>query len=120
MEKIVQHPARPAYLVVALFSAIGVGFGAWAYFGTETGVDGTEGALLALLGALAVMLCALLVVQAEPAGKGRVALDVLMGLGAILTSFAAWMLMQYIFAAAMALAFVALIVAATRPVRRIA
>ena len=48
----------------------------------------------------------------------RRALDLLLGLGALLTAFAAWMLMQDIFALAMVLSFAGLLLAlAPRPGR---
>lgn len=89
-----------------------------AYFGTATDVDGTIGALLAPLGALAVTLAALVCLAELPRGI-NITLDVLFLLGALLTAFAAWMLMQYLFAAAMVLSFLALVAAISIPRREV-
>jgi hypothetical protein len=52
------HPlhrrTRLAYALVAAPAALGAVLGAFAYFGADTGVDGTVGALLAIVGAVAV------------------------------------------------------------------
>lgn len=118
MDNTASPPAHRAYMAVAVSAAIGAGFGAWALLAPETGVTGTAGAMLALFGAVAVTLCALVVVQARPSGRGRPALDALMGVGAALTAFAAWMLMQPVFTLAMIVAMVAVVIAALRPNRR--
>ncbi|MGP1396901.1 MAG: hypothetical protein ACTS3R_15450 [Inquilinaceae bacterium] len=101
---------------MAVPAAVGAALGAWAYFGKNTGVDGTIGALLAFLGAVAVTLGALAAVARLP-GWASVTLNVLLALGTLLTAFAAWMLMQTLFAIAMLLAGVALCVALLAPGR---
>lgn len=90
--------------------------GAIAYFGTETGVDGTIGALLALLGALSVTAAALVCLARLPRGV-NVTLDVLLFLGSILTAIAAWMLMQHLFATVMVLCVLSLVAAVSIPAR---
>jgi quinoprotein glucose dehydrogenase len=103
------------HALIAVPAAIGAVLGAYAYFGSETGVDGTGGALLAMLGAAAVALAGLV----RPAvGLGRVLLDILIALGAALTAFAAWMLMQDAFALAMLASLIGLAVALLVPSRR--
>lgn len=100
--------------MAAAFAAAGITFAALAYFGTASGVDGTTGALLALLGSLAVTVAALVCLAELPHGV-NITLNVLLLLGAVLTAFAAWMLMQYLFAAAMVLSFLALVAAISMP-----
>jgi quinoprotein glucose dehydrogenase len=104
--------------LVAAFAAAGLILAALAYFGTATGVDGTTGALLALLGSLAVTVAALVCLARLPRGV-NITLDVLLLVGALLTAFAAWMLMQYLFAAAMVLSFLTLVAAISMPRREV-
>ncbi|XBQ15446.1 MAG: hypothetical protein ABL308_10825 [Oceanicaulis sp.] len=103
---------RKRYLAAGLPALIGVVLAALAYFGTHTGVDGTRGALLALIGAVCVTLG--LGVAAVPAVRGGLlaALLILIGIGAALTALAAFFLMQYGFLVAMLVALAALIAAA--------
>ena len=101
---------RTSYALVLLPALVGAVLGAIAYFSPDTGVDGTPGALLALIGALAVTLGALLAMVPSVRGWALGLLNFLLGLGALLTTAAAYFLMQYLFAAAMALAFVGLFV----------
>jgi hypothetical protein len=116
-----QPAARPGHVLVVVPALVGAVLGAAAYSGTETGVDGTSGALIALAGAIAVAAGGLLAMLVPLSRGWRRTLDVLLGLGALLTAFAAWMLMQDIFALAMALSFMGLLVAvAPRPNRRTA
>jgi quinoprotein glucose dehydrogenase len=113
------HPERGtrwAYALVAAPAALGVVLGGLAYFGADTGVDGTVGALLAFIGAVAVTVAALIAMAPLPRGV-RVTLNILLVLGAILTALAAWMLMQPLFAAAMVASALGL-VAALAPRRR--
>lgn len=109
---------RTSYILVLLPALAGAALGAFAYLGPDTGVDGTAGALLALIGAVAVSLGALIVMMAEPRGWAFRTLVALMGLGAVLTAVAAYFLMQYLFAAAMVLAVLGLILAVAIPTRR--
>jgi quinoprotein glucose dehydrogenase len=109
---------RTAYGVVFLLALVGVMLGAMAYFSPKTGVDGTAGALLALIGAAAVTLGALLTLMPTVRGWAFGVLKLLILLGAALTATAAYFLMQYAFAIAMALAFLGLLVALAMPSRR--
>lgn len=111
MEHDATHGTRWPYALVAALAAVGAVLGALAYFGAETGVDGTAGALLALIGAVAVGLGAALAAWRHLPRGGLTPLNVLLVLGTLLTAFAAWMLMQYAFTAAMAASFLALLVA---------
>jgi hypothetical protein len=116
MEHHPENRTRWAYALVAAPAALGAVLGALAYFGADTGVDGTGGALLALIGAVAVTAGAL--VGMAPLSRGvRVTLNVLLVLGTVLTAIAAWMLMQPLFTAAMVASALGL-VAALAPRRR--
>lgn len=119
-----KHAAMPAsYLLVFVPALVGAALAAIAYFAPIgiTGVEGTAGALLALVGAGAVTLGALLAMAPGLRGWPRGLLDVLLFVGAALTSLAAWFLMQVPFAIAMALAALGLLAAIVlRPRRRIA
>ena len=99
------------YALVLLPALIGVALGAVAYFSAGTGVDGTAGALLALVGAGAIVLGSLLGLTPVPGGWVRGLLDALLGLGALLTAVAAYFLMQPVFAAVMLLALLGLLAA---------
>lgn len=110
---------RTSYALVLLPSLVGVALGGFAYFVPATGVNGTIGALLALLGAVAVALAAALAMMPAVRGGVLTLLDVLIALGAVLTALAAFFLMQYAFMVAMLLAALAVPVAiVTRPIRR--
>ena len=109
---------RRRYAGVALPALVGAVLAGLAYFTPNTGVDGTIGALLALIGALAVTLGALLAMVPAVRGGWLTGLDILLGIGALLTATAGYFLMEYGCAIAMALAFVGLVVAATTSPRR--
>jgi quinoprotein glucose dehydrogenase len=109
---------RRRYAAVALPALVGTALAGLAYFTRNTGVDGTLGALLALLGAAAVMLGSLLAVFRAARGGFLTALDILLGTGALLTATAAFFLMQYGFAIAMTAALLGLVIAATTSPRR--
>lgn len=111
---------RNAHLFSLVPAAVGVLLGAIAYLGSETGVDGTPGALLALIGAVAVSIGNLLAMSARLGGGMRWTLDALIGLGAFLTAVAAWFLMQYAFAVAMVLALLGLSLAVALSSRKAA
>jgi len=111
---------RIAYLLVLLPALVGAALGGMAYFQPETGVDGTPGALLALVGAAASAIGAILLMLPSTSGGIRTLLKLLTGLAALLTAIAAWFLMQYAFAIAMALALLGLAVALALPDRRTA
>lgn len=109
---------RRRYAAVSLPAIVGAVLAGVAYFVPNTGVDGTVGALLALIGAVAVAVGSLLAMSGSVRGGFLTTLNILLGIGAILTATAAYFLMQYGFAIAMALAFVALVVVATTSPRR--
>ncbi len=111
---------RATYALVVIPALVGVVLGAIAYFAPfgATGVEGTSGALLALLGAVAVTLGGLLASRMDRRSGWRGALQVLLALGAALTALAAWFLMQFFLATAMGLAFLGLIGAALVTARR--
>lgn len=114
---------RTRYALGFLPAFAGAVLGAIAYLAPNgnTGVDGTPGALLALIGAAAVTLGAIFAIA--PALRGWLfgALNILLLLGALLTAVAAYFLMQYPFAVAMALAFFGVLAAlALRTNRKIA
>lgn len=108
---------HPLAILVAL---AGLGLALAAFLAEGTGVDGSAGALLAVIGAGA-MLAGLLLMRAVRPGVLRGVLAALTVLAAGLTALAGWFLMQTALAAVMALAtLVALAVALTpRRTRRI-
>lgn len=110
---------RLAEFLLIVPAAAGVVFGANAFFGHETGVNGSGGALLALIGAIAVLVGGLLTATISADGWLSRILDTLIGLGALLTAIAAWFLMRDFFAIAMLLAFLGLVLARSLPSRGI-
>lgn len=104
---------RRRYAAVALPALAGAVLAGVAYFTPNTGVDGTVGALLALVGAAAVTLGSLLAMSHDVRGGWLTTLDILLGIGALLTATAAYFLMQYGCAIAMVLAFAGLVAAMT-------
>ncbi len=109
---------RRRYAAASLPALAGAVLAGVAYVMPNTGVDGTLGALLALVGAAAVTLGSLLAMTDAVRGGLLTALDILLAIGAVLTATAAYFLMQYGCAFAMALAFVGLVFAATTSSRR--
>jgi hypothetical protein len=109
---------RIAYVLVLLPALVGAVLGAVAYLAPVTGVDGTPGALLALVGAVLVMLGAVVAMVPAVRGWGLGLLNVLTGLGALLTAVAAYFLMQNAFAVAMAMTFLSLLLVLSIPNRR--
>lgn len=95
------------YAVPVLSSLAGAALAIWAYLAPESGVSGTAGALLALLGATATTLGGLILMLGRP----RLWLLALAVLAAILTALAGWFLMQWALAIVMAVAFVGLLLA---------
>ncbi len=115
---------RIFYVAAFLASLVGVALGLVAYAAPfdNTGVNGTPGALLALVGALATA-AGTLVVILFPAARHRLSsiLNVLVPLAAALTALAAYFLMQTGFAIAMVVALLGLLLAiAYSPSRRAA
>ena len=96
---------RWSYAVPVLSSFAGAALAIWAHLGPESGVSGTAGALLALLGAAATALGGMILMLGRP----RLWLLALAALAAILTALAGWFLMQW--AIVMAVAFVGLLLA---------
>jgi len=106
--------------LVIVLGVIGSAIAVYAYLSPDSGVAGTIGALLALVGAAAVTAGSLVAAFAN-LGRGLfILLAFLMGFGAVLTALAGFFLMQYGLAIVMALAFVSLLFAAFRqtPQRR--
>lgn len=106
---------RTRYVLVLVPALCGVALAGVAYLGTHTGVDGTLGALLALVGACAVMAGALVALLVPMRAGLLAALDVLLVVGALLTALAAWFLMQDLFLVAMLATLVLLIVVRVVP-----
>lgn len=106
---------RKSIIPVAVPAVLGCGFAAYAYFAARTGVTGSEGALLALIGALAVMLGSLVAGFTKRRGAVFGMLAFLIALGAVLTAVAGFFLMQYGLATAMALTIVGLTFVLLRP-----
>lgn len=102
-------------LPIAVPAAIGCGFAAYAYFADRTGVTGTGGALLALIGAGAVTLGSVVAGFTQGRGAAFATLAVLIGLGAALTALAGFFLMQTGLAVAMGLTVVGLGLVLLRP-----
>lgn len=112
--------ATQMLLYVSFISALaGVGFAGTAALLPDTGIDGTIGAFLALLGAgAATAAIGLLLVTWVPT-KVRGVLTGIAGLVAILTALAAWFLMQNALLATMIITLLALILGAVMPSRKI-
>ena len=108
-------------LGVSFLSALaGVGLAGAAAFLPDTGINGTPGAFLALLGAVAVTaaLGLLMAVKLPPTARGI--LVAAAALGAILTALAAWFLMQNVVTATMMMSVVTLMLDATTAKRKMA
>jgi len=100
-----------SFIPVIVLGAVGTALGAYAYLSTDTGVAGTPGALLALVGAVAVTVGGMIAALTVLGRPLFVLLAFLIALAAVLTALAAFFLMRYGLAAVMALAFVGLLVA---------
>ena len=98
------------FLSISLVAAlVGVGFAGAAAFGPDTGIDGTLGAFLALLGAVALTLTLIILSTIRVSARLRAVLVWLAGLLAILTGLAAWFLMQDALLGATVVSFLALL-----------
>ena len=98
------------YLVISFLAAlIGLCFAAAAAVLPDTGVDGTIGAYLAVLGAIALLLVVGLAMIRRVSRTARRALIVVGLLTAALTALAAWFLMQDELLVAVAVSVLALI-----------
>ena len=106
-------------LYISFLSALAAaGFAVTAALLPDTGIDGTIGAFLALLGASAVAAAiGLLLVRWIPA-KMRGVFAAMAGLVAILTAIAAWFLMQNALLATMILTALALLASTIIPDRK--
>ena len=108
------------FLLISIAAAMtGVGLAGAAALLADTGIDGTLGALLAVLGAVAVAL-SLGIVWAEkfPAGVRRFFVWCA-ALLAVLTGLAAWFLMQDALFLAMVVSFSALLISVATTPRKI-
>ena len=82
-------------LAISILSAlVGIGFAGAAALLPDTGIDGTLGALLALLGTIAVTVMLGVLALITGTSKARGAVITVAVLLAILTALAAWFLMQ--------------------------
>ncbi|WP_265501478.1 hypothetical protein [Paracoccus beibuensis] len=79
--------------LMAVPAAIGLVIAAVAFFRPGSGVDGTPGAALAILGMLALTVAALLAGRMQP-GRLRTFITVMILIGGLLTLLCAWFLMQ--------------------------
>lgn len=103
------------FIPVIGFGAFGTALVAYAYFASGTGVTGTIGALLALVGAVAVLLGGLIAAFSGLSGWLFGTLVFLMVLSAVLTALAGFFLMQYGLAVVMGLAALAVLGALILP-----
>lgn len=101
--------------VAIVASVVGLGLALTAYMMKGTGVDGTAGALLAVIGAAATLI-GLLLVPSQRLGR---TLHGLLGgltvLASVLTALAAWFLMQDALTIAMAVASLVTLAVVLRP-----
>ncbi len=100
------------YFVVSFVAALtGVAFAAAAAFLPDTGVDGTLGALLALLGAAGLLLIVGLLAVWRVSTAARWTLVGIAALTSALTALAGWFLMQDEIAVAAVVSLLALMAA---------
>ncbi len=105
-------------LVPAIFlGLIGVALAAYVYLPFGSGVEGTVGALLALLGAIAVTFGCILMASQTLRGVLFGVLALLVGVGAALTAVAGFFLMQYGLSVVMGLCLLGVLVG-LRPARQ--
>jgi len=106
-------------LPISLSAALaGVGLAGAAALLADTGVDGTPGGFLALIGAVGATLALGLLVTGAAPPRIRGMLKAVAGLAAILTAVAAFFLMQDALLAAMAVSLVALVFSAVTAKRK--
>ncbi|MFN7104079.1 MAG: hypothetical protein ACK4N1_15810 [Pseudorhizobium sp.] len=108
------------YLTAFLLASMGALFSGIAYFAPfgNTGVDGSLGALLTLIGAVSSAAGLLIILTTKITGSLLSALSVLIILAAILTALAAYFLLQFVVVLAMAATLVALVMAIALPENR--
>jgi drug/metabolite transporter (DMT)-like permease len=104
-----------SFIPVIVLGAVGCALSAYAYLSNDTGVAGTPGALLALIGAAAVTVGSVIAALTALGRPLFFLLAFLIALAAVLTALAAFFLMQYGLTVVMALAFVGLLVAVLLP-----
>jgi hypothetical protein len=111
---------RIFYLVALVLSIIGVVFSGIAYFAPfgNTGVDGSIGALLALVGAVATAAGIVIGLATKIHGPLLTALNILVIVAAILTSLAAYFLLQFVVMFTLAIAAIAVVIAISWPANR--
>lgn len=106
-----------ATVTVAAVIACGMAF--WLYSQPLTGVNGSVGALLTLIGAASVLLAGLILILASVTGAVRIVLLVLLSLAALLTGLAGWFLLSPTIAIAMAVALLAALALFFTPPREV-
>ena len=98
-------------LTISLLSGlVGMCFAAAAALLPDTGIDGTLGSFLALLGTIAVTLAVGLLVTGKVPAHIRGVLVGLAALFAVLTALAAWFLMQAVVLATMVVSLLTLLI----------
>ena len=95
------------YITSFIAAFAGLVLAAIAALMPDTGVNGTPGAFLTLAGAAAVCLVLVIIQNIKQRSRLRLALSVIMIIAAVLTSVAAWFLMQNGIVVAMAVAVLA-------------
>lgn len=92
---------------LSLIALLAIALAAYAYLVPSTGVAGTEGAMLALAGSVAILIGAVAAASLRRPGWLRTTLMVLLLLGLIGTALAAWFLHRFVLVAVLALGLVA-------------
>lgn len=99
--------------ILALIAGVALALAAALVEGS--GVDGTAGAVLAVIGTLAALVGVLVLDASRLSRRTRTAIGLLALLAAALSALAAWFLMQNILAAAMVLACLGILALVARP-----
>ena len=106
-------------LIISLLSGlVGICFAGAAALLPDTGIDGTPGSFLALLGTVAGTLAVGMIVTGKAPSKARSVLFGLAALFTVLTALAAWFLMQDTVFATMVISFLALLMSSATDARR--
>ena len=107
------------FLAISFLSAlVGLGFAGTAALLPDTGINGTVGAHLALLGTVGVTSALGILLTSMAQASARGVFGMIAAFLAILTAVAAWFLMQDAVLAAMVVSFLALFVSFTTAERR--
>jgi hypothetical protein len=101
--------------IAILASIAGLGFALAAFLLADTGVTGTAGAGLAVVGSAASLMGVLLLTAVRPSRGVYFVLAILTVLAAALTALAGWFLMQDALTIAMVVAFIAIFGVAVLP-----